>query len=404
MGTEIMTSLLLLLVVCRVCGEFAERLGQPAMLGEIAAGVLLGPSALDVVKFSPELKGISELGVFLLLLLAGMEIDPLEFIKGFRGRASWAPILGFFVPLAFGILVGHVFGFGATCTVFLGLCVAITALPVSVRVLMDLGKLDTPVGRTIVPTAVANDMTAFLLLGVILDFRGGGAAWGQLVLTSLLTLTKTLFFMAVMVGAYRLVRYSTGVLPASRKLLEVLVDNLKGKETLFAVTLLFVMIFASFSEAVGFHFVIGTFFGGMLLGREIMGPERFEEVKRTASGMTMGFLAPVFFASLGLQFEAGTLQDLPLVLAVLAAAFSGKILGGYWGGRLTGLSKGESWTLGFGLNGRGVMELVIANLGLSNGLIDPKLFSILILMGVATTMVTPILLKRSFQSLEPATA
>jgi len=110
MGLETLTSLLLLLVVCRVCGELAQRLGRPAMLGELAAGVLLGPCALDVVRFSPALKGICDLGAFLLLLSAGMEIDPVESLKGLRGRASWTPVMGFLAPFALGLLAGAAFG------------------------------------------------------------------------------------------------------------------------------------------------------------------------------------------------------------------------------------------------------------------------------------------------------
>jgi Kef-type K+ transport system membrane component KefB len=301
--------------------------------------------------------------------------------------------------LPLGLLVGTGFRMDHLRTAFLGLCIAITALPVSVRILMDLGKLQTDVGQRIIGAAVANDMAALLLLGVLFSLPEKPASWVSMSGSMALALLRTLLFTGLVVGMYRLLWYSAGVVPASRRLLETLIANLKGKETLFAAALLFVLAFASASEAAGLHFVVGTFFGAMLLGREILGPENYREVHKTASGITMGFLAPVFFATLGLELELPSLGDLPLLAAVLAAAFLGKILGGFLGGRLAGLPAPESWTLGYGLNGRGIMELVAANIALSAGFIGPDLFSILVLMGVATTMTTPPLLKHAFSKL-----
>ncbi|MFA5138490.1 MAG: cation:proton antiporter [Elusimicrobiota bacterium] len=395
-----MTSLLLLLVVSRVCGELAQRWGQPAVVGELLSGILLGPAALNLLSVSPELKGISMLGVFLLLLLAGMETRIEDLLDAVRGRGVWVAVMGFFIPLLLGIVVGTVFRMDHLKTAFLGLCLAITALPVSVRILMDLGKLQTDIGQRIIGTAVADDMAALLLLGVLFSLSGKPASWASMSGPMALALLRTLLFMGLVVGTHRLLWYSTGVVPTSRKLLDTLIANLKGKETLFAAAVLFVLVFASVSEAVGFHFVVGTFFGSMLLGREILGPENYREVHKTASGITMGFLAPVFFATLGLQLELPSLGDLPLLAAVLACAFLGKMLGGFWGGRLAGLASPESWTLGYGINARGFMALVAADIALSAGFIGPDLFSVLVLMGIVTTMAAPPLLKHAFSKLE----
>ncbi|MGH7232741.1 MAG: cation:proton antiporter, partial [Nitrospiraceae bacterium] len=360
-------SILLLLIFSRIGGEIAERYGQPAMIGEIIAGVILGPSLFGLVETTREIKAIADLGVLLLVFHVGMEMNLKDLARAFRGKGAWVGVMGFFVPLVMGILVGLLFGFEITRVIFLGLCIAITALPVSVRILMDLGKLQTEIGQRIISAAVINDVTSLLILGIILDVQGGMGTWEESLLAVAWTMIKAILFMAGVVIASRLIFYSTGRIPVSRKLLGWLLARLKAKEPLFAVILLFVVAFAGLSEAVGLHFVIGAFFGSMLLSHEFLGRANFEEVRKIASSVTNGFLGPVFFAMIGLEFDVSALTDWKLVIAVLAVSFAGKILGGYWGGQIAGLGKVESWTLGIGLNGRGIMELVIANIALSNG-------------------------------------
>lgn len=388
-------SLLLLLVLSRVLGEIVTRFGQPSMIGEIAAGVLLGPSVLHYVPFTPEIRAIADLGVLLLAFMSGVEMDMDALWASFRGRGAWVSAMGFIMPLGLGILLGKIFGLDETRTLFVGLCVAITALPVSIRILMDLGKLQTEVGQKIISAAVANDVAALLALGIILDVKGG--AQTNFFISMGWALCKAILFMSVIVIAARLAkRYTVGRFKRSRSALDRILAKVKGKESIFAVVLVFVIAFASFSEVLGLDFVVGAFFGSMLLSHQILGRKNFEEIQTTASNVTMGFLGPIFFAAIGLQFDASGLRNWKLVIAILVVSFVGKIFGGFLGGRLAGMSDDESWALGIGLNGRGVMELVIANVALSNGFISPDLFTILVLMAVVTTFATPFLLKRAY--------
>jgi Kef-type K+ transport system membrane component KefB len=397
-------ALLLLLIVSRVIGEIVERLGQPAMIGEIAAGVLLGPSVFGLIKFTPDIRAIADLGVLLLVFLVGMEMELDVLWKAFRGRGAWVGVAGFLVPLGLGILLGRFFGFGPTRALFIGLCIAITALPVSVRILMDLGKLQTDIGQRIVSAAVANDVASILLLGIILNVKGGGTSTRNLLMSIGLALVKAVVFMAAIIIVSRLIkRYTPGRFRRSRNLIDPLLARLKGRESLFAMVFLFVVAFASLSEILGLHFIVGAFFGSMLLSYAVLGKANFEEVQKTASNVTMGFLGPIFFAAIGLEFNASSLRDWKLVVAVLLVALVGKIAGGYLGGSFAGLGGAESWALGIGLNGRGIMELVIANIALGNRFIDEELFTVLVLMAVVTTVVTPALLKRAWAHL-PAKA
>jgi Kef-type K+ transport system membrane component KefB len=393
-------SLLLLLVLSRVLGEIAGRFGQPTMLGEIAAGILLGPSCFSLIRYTADIKAIADIGVLLLVFMAGMDMDLPALWDSFRGRSLWVSAAGFVVPLLAGIMVGYLFGLDNTRTIFVGLCIAITALPVSVRILMDLGKLHTDIGQKIISAAVANDVVSLLALGIILDVNGAPTSIEGFLLSIGESLGKAVLFMAVVAIAARLIRrYSPSRIFRSPGI-ERFLGKLKGRESRFAVVLVFVIAFASFSEFLGLDFVVGAFFGSMLLTHEALGPKVFDQIEETASSVTMGFLGPIFFAAIGLQFNASTLRDWGLTFAILLASFAGKILGGYIGGRLARMKHSESWALGFGLNGRGLMELVIASVALANGFIGQQLFTILVLMAVLTTFLTPMLLKYSYTRLE----
>lgn len=396
-------ALLLLLILSRTFGEIAEHFGQPAMLGEIAAGVVLGPSLLGVVHFNDEIRAVADLGVLLLVFMVGMEMNLKTLWNSFRGRGALVGVAGFFFPMLLGILVGYMFRLDPTRSIFIGLCIAITALPVSVRILMDMDKVQTEIGQRIISAAVFNDATSLLILGVILDVKVKGGGTGTALSSTGLALVKAVTFMAGFILVARIAKhFSPQRFRWPKDRLDRFLVRLKGKESVFAVVMLFVIAFASFSEVLGLQFVVGAFFGSMLLSHEILGKDKFMEVQKTASDITMGFLGPIFFAAIGLEFDAAALRDWGLVAAILAAAVVGKIFGGYLGGRLARLTRQESWAIGIGLNGRGIMELVIANIALANHFIDERLFTMLVLMAVVTTFATPFLLKRAYSRLPAA--
>jgi Kef-type K+ transport system membrane component KefB len=166
-----------------------------------------------------------------------------------------------------------------------------------------------------------------------------------------------------------------------------------GREALLGLVVVFVMLFASVSEALGSHYVIGAFFGALLLDRKLFLKERYKDFEQTLHSVTDGFLAPVFFAFLGLQFQASAMRSWDIVGAVLITAIISKIVAGYVSGKLIGMKNRTAVGLGIILNGRGIMELVVANIALEHKFIGPGLFSTLVLMGVVTTLITPILFR-----------
>jgi Kef-type K+ transport system membrane component KefB len=389
-------SLLIILVVAKIFGEIAERFGQPSMIGEVLAGVLLGPSLLNVVHNTAELKVLADLGVFLLIVMAGLEIEAEEIRNSIRGKNIWIALLGFIIPFIGGTLTGYAFRFNNTFSIILGLCIAITALPVSIRILMDMGKLNTEVGRKIISAAIFNDIVSLLVLGVILDFQDVSKRLTDIAYSSALTIGKILIFIIILMAAYRLfklLKQKVGIVnPKVNKFLHYL----RGKESLFALVIVFILVFSSIAEAMGLHFIIGAFFGAILLPRSIFAKGDFKKMKDSTSGITMGFLAPVFFATLGIAMDVTSLGNLPLLFMVLGVSFISKIAGGYLGGRAANLNNSTSFTIGLGLNARGIMELVIANIALQRGFIDNSVFSVLVVMALLTTIFTPFFLQYGF--------
>ncbi|MDD4602796.1 MAG: cation:proton antiporter [Bacteroidales bacterium] len=393
-------SLLVLLLVAKLLGELAERFGQPSMIGEVIAGVILGPSLFNLISTPGDIKVIADLGVFMLIVLAGMEIEAEEIRRSILGRNLWISLLGFIIPMGSGLLIGFGFHFSNTFSTFLGLCMAITALPVSIRILMDIGKLKTDVGQRIISAAIFNDIVSLLILGIILDFNDVSKNIRDLTFSIGITIFKVVIFILILIIAYKLFNLSKRKVNIVNPRMNKFFHYLKGKESIFALIILFVLIFSSISELLGLHFLVGAFFGAILIPRSMFSTRDFERFQRNISGITMGFLAPIFFATMGLSFDIQSLNNFLLLGVVLLASFFSKIFGGYFGGRLAGFNHPKSMALGLGLNARGIIEMVIANIALRNGFIDVSMFSILVIMALTTTIITPFLLKKAFNKID----
>ena len=394
------TNLLILLVISKVFGEIFERFKQPAMIGEIIAGIIVGPSLLNIIHRTEDIKVISELGIFLLVIIAGLEINFDDILKSLKGKNIIVSILAFFLPIFSGFAVGHFFGKEIMTTVFIGLCVAITALPVSIRILMDLGKINSYIGQKIISVAIFDDVLALTILGLILNIKDTDMEVGTIIKNASISLLKLSIFLTILSLTYFLIRKLSNRENYLERQLNKVLLLLKGKESLFAIFFVFVLLFATITESLGFHFIIGAFFAAMLINENLVGKKHLESFHNTTNGLAMGFLAPIFFAGIGLEFNISSIQNYGLLIAIILVSYFSKIFGGFISGKIIGLNNKTSLTLGLGLNARGIMELVIANIAYKAGLIDSEIFSMLVIMGVLTTLSTPIMLKRSFKSIE----
>lgn len=394
------TNLLILLVTARIFGEIFERFKQPAMIGEIIAGIILGPSLLNFIHRTEDIKVISELGIFLLVILAGLEINIDDILKSLKGKNIIISILAFFLPILSGFAVGYFFGQDLMTTAFIGLCIAITALPVSIRILMDLGKINSDVGQKIISIAIFDDVLALTILGVLLNIKDTDMSIIAVAKVASISLLKLFIFITILSFSYLLINKVSKKGNYIEESLDKLLSIIKGKEALFAIFFAFVLLFSTITEILGFHFIIGAFFAAMLISETVIGRENIKTIEKTTSSLAMGFLAPIFFAGIGLEFNFTAINNIGLLAAVILVSYLSKIIGGYLGGRFAGLNKEISLTLGIGLNARGIMELVIANIAFKAGLINVEIFSILVIMGILTTLTTPIMLKRCFNRID----
>jgi Kef-type K+ transport system membrane component KefB len=223
---------------------------------------------------------------------------------------------------------------------------------------------------------------------------------GEVLKAGSLSLFKLFIFIALLSLAYLLIKKVLKKGDYIQESLDKLVSVIKGKEPLFALFFAFVLLFSTFTENLGLHFIVGAFFAAMLISESLIGKDNLKAIETTTSKMAMGFLAPIFFAGIGLEFNFSSIANVGLLVAVIAVSYLSKIAGGFIGGTLAGLGARVSLTLGIGLNARGIMELVIANIAYKNGLISTEVFSILVIMGVLTTLTTPLMLKRAFARIE----
>jgi Kef-type K+ transport system membrane component KefB len=384
---QLFVSIILILVSARILGEVFQRIGQPPLVGELLAGLVIGPSILGLVGPSADLHVISNLAVFFLMFLAGLEMDPRE-IRRAGGSAIVISIIAFFIPLLAGTGTSLLFGLATVQSLFMGLLLSITAVPVSAIVLMQFGILNSRLGNTVITAAVVNDIMSLIMLSIILQIAADGGT-AQLNVGDVMVSGIN---MAVFLGGIFLLdiilRKIAGGL---RRKVEPFFKKLQTKEAAFGVLLITAIAISLIAQDIGLHFVIGTFFSGLVIYRGRIGRENFNKVYGTISAITFGFFAPIFFALIGIEFNVQALVNaIPLFLALLGVAIVTKVAAGYIGAKIVGFSREVSLAIGFLMNGRGMVELVIASIGFGLGIIDMTLFSIAVAIGLVTTILAPL--------------
>ena len=392
---SLLSSLLLLIVVARLFGRLFARYNQPELIGEILAGVLLGPAILGLIEPNKALAGVTELAVFLIILNAGLEMRFSDIVGAMKGRGLMLAAISFFIPFGGGVLVAAAFGQNIMRMIFLGLCISITALPVAVKLMDSLGILHTPIAKFSLATAVVNDVAALFILGIVLNLPETLTLGDASVAVGIATL-KLMAMGLVVVGLNQLLNWlekrNVNVQALPESMIKVF-----GPEALFGIVIVFVLVFGTISEALGFHFVIGAFFGALFLDKKHFIASRYKDLQGTLGSITNGFLGPIFFAYLGLELQLVSLSEWEFPFIVIVVSIVTKLFAGWLGGLMVGMEHRESLGLGAVLNGRGVMELVVAGIAYQNGFIGPTMFSTLVLMGIVTTFLTPIFFKQVYR-------
>ena len=392
---SLLSSLLVLVVAARLLGRLFARYKQPEMIGEILAGIVLGPALLNLIAPNAALSGVTELAIFLIILNAGLEIRFADILYAMRGRGLVLAALSFLIPFIGGAAVAAAYHQDVMRMIFLGLCISITALPVAVKLLEGLGILHTKVAKYALATAVVNDVAALFILGIVLNIpqnlnlsdAAGAVGLATLKLSALALVVLSMNWLLTWLDKRDI---SIHTVP------ETLI-RIFGPEALFGIVIVFVLVFGTISEALGFHFVIGAFFGALFLDKRHFLASRYEDLRGTLGSITNGFLAPIFFAYLGLEFHPEAFSEFGFPAVVIVVSILTKLFAGWLGGRIVGMANREAIGLGCVLNGRGVMELVVAGIAYQKGFIGPTMFSTLVLMGILTTFLTPILFKQAYR-------
>jgi Kef-type K+ transport system membrane component KefB/nucleotide-binding universal stress UspA family protein len=393
--------IILLLVCGRLLGEAMQRIGQPAIVGQLIAGILLGPSVFGALL--PELQAllfpsdkeqaamlgaVSQLGILMLLLLTGMETD-LSLVRRAGKTAGIVSLSGIAVPFALGVTLGEMLPDSMlphpeqrfVTTLFLGTALAISSVKIVALTIRDLGFMRRMLGQVTVAAAIIDDTIGWIIIAITI----GIAQHGSVDLASLAkTVFGTLLFLAI--------SFTIG-----RRLVFLIIrwvnDNFVSDVPVITAILAVMGVMSLITDWIGVHTVLGAFVAGMLVGQSPILTRHIDEQLR---GLIIALFMPVFFGLAGLHANIAVLADSSMVLLsllLILIASIGKFSGAFVGGALGGLTWRESVALGCGMNARGSTEVIVATIGLATGALSQTLFTMILAMAVVTTMAMPPMLR-----------
>ena len=402
-----MSQIIALLFCGRLMGELMQRIGQPSVMGQLIAGILLGPSVLGALwpdvqqslfPASPGQKAmidaVAQLGILLLLLLTGMETD-LSVVRRSRRAAFSVSIAGIVVPFLCGVLLGELLpdtmlpdpNQRLITTLFLGTALSISSIKIVAMVVREVGFFRRTIGQVIVAAAIIDDTIGWIIMSVTLGLalHGGvdlpGLAQALVGIAIFLVLSFTIGRRLV----FRVIRWAN--------------DMFISEVPVITAILVVTGVFALITNAIGIHTVLGAFVAGILVGQSPILTRHIDEQLR---GLIAALFMPVFFGLAGLTTNLAVLAHadlLFLTFGLIAVASLGKFGGAFLGGRLGGMTWAESLALGCGMNARGSTEIIIASIGLSLGVLNQDLFTTIVAMAVVTTMSMPPILRWALRRL-----
>ncbi|MBL0048613.1 MAG: cation:proton antiporter [Bacteroidetes bacterium] len=388
----LLISMAIMLILSRVLGEFGRKLKFPIVMGEIIAGILLGPTVLGLISpdtfnhyfpaigsVSIALDGIAKISVVMMLFVTGMEVQLPIVLK--QGKAAiYTSTMGMIIPFASGFFVAfyfpYLFGvydenYRLLFALFLGTALSISALPVISRILIDMNMFKTKIGTIIIASAMFNDLIGWLIFSFILGMLNTSTGEAQSVW---LTLAYIAGFGLFMLTIGKIIIDKS--LPWMQK-------KLSWPGGILSISLGICFLCGAFTESIGLHAILGAFIAGIAFGDSVHLNEKAREIIHQ---FVTNIFAPFFFVSIGLKVNFVTNFELELVLIILVLAYIGKVVGASLGAYLGGFSKNESLAVGFGMNARGAMEIILGTLALNAGLINTKIFVALVVMALITSL------------------
>jgi len=385
---QFVIALVIIIAAAKIGGYFSIKLGQPSVLGELTVGIILGPSVLGMLHWAPftdqhlgeSIAHIAELGVLLLMFIAGLDLHLADLAKSSKVSA-FAGTLGVLLPLGMGYVLARAFSFDDQSALFIGLILAATSVSISAQTLMELRVLRSRVGIGMLGAAVFDDILVVLGLSVFVALSvGAGGLWSIVWIA-----VRMVLFMgiAAMVGIAFLPKLS-------RK-----IDNLPINHGLMAFVLITALFYAWTAEILGgMAAITGAFLAGLVFARSPLK----ERIKTGISTLSYSFFVPVFFVNVGLAANARLLtgESLWLLLAMIVVAVISKVLGSGLGARIAGFTNLESLQLGAGMTSRGEVGLIVASVGITEGMISADMFAVIVGVVIITTLLTPVMLRGLF--------
>jgi Kef-type K+ transport system membrane component KefB len=392
----------LMLAVAWLFGYLMKRLAQPVVLGELIGGILLGPTLLGTIypdayanlfpidnAINTSIDALLKVGMLFFMFAAGLEINLIHF-RQYKLTIASTSLLGGLLPFVLGfgmvLLFPELWGQNdrpLLFALFIGTALSISALPVIARILIDLNLIDTRTGMTIMASAMINDLIGWSLFAVILRNLGQDHPAGNM----LSTLAMIIALSVIILGIGRWL-----VQPFLRRI--HFFKDWPGGLLIFVSVL--VMLAAAAAEKIGVHSIFGAFLVGMAMGQNQSQGQFSEQEKHIYSIIqlfALNFFAPLYFVSVGLKVNFSSQFDGILVLVVFLIACLGKILGASLGARIGGMRWREAVSVGVGLNARGAIEIILASVALEHQLIDQRIFVALVVMALATSIISASLLK-----------
>ena len=390
---EVIIAVGILLAAAKLMGELFSRIKLPIVLGELLAGMIIGPFALgafllnpdtgeSILKIGPEIRTLGEIGAIVILFMAGLEMTPKEFLRG--GKASFTVgTLGVVVPFFAGLLVFQAFGFDALQAMMIATALTATSIAISIQVLKEFNKIKSPEARLIIAAAVVDDILAIAVLSVVTSFGGSEALDNVDLIDVTFTILKVLgFFAAILIAAIF-------ILP---KVITPRIWKAQGSVEGIATASFFGA--AAIAGTLGLSPIVGAFAVGMALSATKV----FEKIEHFISRIGLIF-APLFFAIIGAQvdFRTVNLDILMLSGVVIAIAVATKLLGCGLPSMLFLKNKTAGMRVGIGMISRGEVGLIVAGVGLSSGVLTGDIYTTIVLMVAVTTIITPIWLKMDYR-------
>jgi monovalent cation:proton antiporter-2 (CPA2) family protein len=367
----------IILIASKIAGSLSVRLGQPSVLGKLLIGIVLGPSVLGLVNETETLAEFSQIGVILLMFIAGLETDIDEFKR--TGKAStFVGFGGIIVPLVLGFLAGIILNLTTMESWFLGLLLSATSVSISVQALKEMNQLKTPEGATILGAAVIDDVVVIIALAFLMSFAGGD------VNLTFVILKKVLFFAGAILVGWK-------VIPWFLKKF----SSLKVTETVISSALIICFVYAYFAEYTGVAAIIGAYIAGVAISVTNYKHEVFEKVET----ISYSLFVPIFFTSIGITAQfSGITKNIGLIAILSILAILTKLIGGSIGAKAAGFGWNSSLGIGAAMVSRGEVALIIAAIGLESKLLSQDMFAVIVVVVLVTTIVTPPMMKLFFKS------